>query len=139
MNNKINRINHSFVEEISYVIDREVKNQDIKFVTITAAKVTNDLSYAKIYFTVLDDSRKKETLKALNQASGFIRMKLFDRIDIRHMPKLEFIYDDSIEYGKEIEDKIKEIHKLDKQIYEENNSSGSTGIIFYFILYLYFL
>ena len=34
MNNKINRINHSFVEEISYVIDREVKNQDIKFVTI---------------------------------------------------------------------------------------------------------
>ena len=104
MNNKINRINHSFVEEISYVIDREVKNQDIKFVTITAAKVTNDLSYAKIYFTVLDDSRKKETLKALNQASGFIRMKLFDRIDIRHMPKLEFIYDDYIEYGKEIED-----------------------------------
>lgn len=114
MNNKINRINHSFVEEISYVIEREVKNQDIKFVTITAAKVTNDLSYAKIYFTVLDDSRKKETLKALNQASGFIRMKLFDRIDIRHMPKLEFIYDDSIEYGKEIEDKIKEIHELDK-------------------------
>lgn len=114
MNNKINRINHSFVEEISYVIEREVKNQDIKFVTITAAKVTNDLSYAKIYFTVLDDSRKKETLKALNQASGFIRMKLFDRIDIRHMPKLEFIYDDSIEYGKEIENKIQEIHKLDK-------------------------
>lgn len=114
MNNKINRINHSFVEEISYVIEREVKNQDIKFVTITAAKVTNDLSYAKIYFTVLDDSRKKETLKALNQASGFIRMKLFDRIDIRHMPKLEFIYDDSIEYGREIEDKIKEIHKLDR-------------------------
>ena len=111
MNNKINRINEAFKEQISYVISSEVKNQHIKFVTITAAKVTNDLSNAKIYFTVLDDSRSLETLKALNQASGFIRTKLFDRIDIRHMPKLEFVYDDSIEYGMEIENKIKEIHK----------------------------
>ena len=113
MNNKINRINHAFAREISKVLEFEVKNQHIKFVTITAAKVTNDLSYAKIYFTVLDDSKKTDTLKALNQASGFIRTKLFDRIDIRHMPKLEFIYDDSIEYGMDIENKIKEIHKKD--------------------------
>lgn len=110
MNNKINRINHAFVREISNVLEYEVKNQHIKFVTITAAKVTSDLSYAKIYFTVLDNSKKEETLGALNQASGFIRTKLFDRIDIRHMPKLEFVYDDSIEYGRGIEDKIKEIN-----------------------------
>ena len=79
MNNKINRLNHAFVEEISKVIEYEVKNQNIKFVTITAAKVTNDLSYAKIYFTVLDDSKRDITLKALNQSSGFIRNALFDR------------------------------------------------------------
>ena len=113
MNNKINKINHAFVREISNVLEYEVKNQHIKFVTITAAKVTSDLSYAKIYFTVLDDTKRDETLKALNQASGFIRTKLFDRIDIRHMPKLEFIYDDSIEYGMDIENKIKEIHEKD--------------------------
>ena len=110
MNNKINRINHAFVEEISKVLEFEVKDKNIKFVTITAAKVTNDLSYAKVYFTVLDDTKKEETLKALNQASGFIRTKLFDRIEIRRMPKIEFVFDDSIAYGKEIEEKIKEIH-----------------------------
>lgn len=110
MNNKIDRINHALEKEISKVLEFEVKNQHIKFVTITAAKVTSDLSYAKIYFTVLNDSKKDDTLKNLNQASGFIRTKLLDRIDIRHMPKLEFIYDDSIEYGKKIENKIKEIH-----------------------------
>ena len=113
MNNKINRINHAFVREISEVLEYEVKDIHVKFVTITAAKVTTDLSYAKIYFTVLDDSKKEETLKALNGASGFIRTKLFDRIDIRHMPKLEFIYDDSIEYGMDIEKKLKEIHRKD--------------------------
>lgn len=110
MNNKIDRINHALEKEISKVLEFEVKNQHIKFVTITAAKVTSDLSYAKIYFTVLNDSKKEDTLKNLNQASGFIRTKLLDRIDIRHMPKLEFIYDDSIEYGKKIENKIKEIY-----------------------------
>ena len=113
MNNKINRINEAFKEQISYVIATEVKNKSISFVTITAVKVTNDLSFAKVYFTALDDSRKKEITKALNQASGFIRTKLFDLIDIRHMPKLEFVYDDSIEYGNKIENKIKEIHNED--------------------------
>ena len=113
MNNKINKINHAFVREISNVLEFEVKNQHIKFVTITAVKVTSDLSFAKVYFTVLDDTKKDDTLKALNQASGFIRTKLFDRIDIRHMPKLEFIYDDSIEYGMDIENKIKEMHEKD--------------------------
>lgn len=111
MNSKINRINHSLVEEISYIIEREVKNKDIRFVTITGAKTSTDLSVAKIYFTTLDDTKKDTTKKALNQASGFIRTKLFDRIDIRYMPKLEFIYDESIEYGNNIERKIKEIHE----------------------------
>lgn len=113
MNSKLNRINHSLVEEISYVVNREVKNQDIKFVTITGAKTASDLSVAKIYFTTLDDTKKESTLKALKQASGFIRTKLFERLDLRYMPKLEFVYDDSIEYGKNIENKIREIHKND--------------------------
>ena len=113
MSIKIDRINHSMIREISYILEHEVKDQHIKFVTITDVKVTNDLSFAKVYFTVLNEEYKNETLKALKQASGFIRSKLCDRIDIRHMPELEFIYDESIAYGKLIEDKIKEIHKKD--------------------------
>ena len=113
MNSKLNRINHSLAEEISYVVNREVKNQDIKFVTITGVKTSSDLSVAKIYFTTLDETKRATTLKALKQASGFIRTKLFDRIELRYMPKLEFIYDESIAYGKNIEDKIREIHNND--------------------------
>ena len=110
MNSKLNRINHSLAEEISYVVNREVKNQDIKFVTITGAKTASDLSVAKIYFTTLDEAKKESTLKALKQASGFIRTKLFDRMDLRYMPKLEFIYDDSIEYANNIEKIIESTH-----------------------------
>lgn len=114
MSIKIDRIASNMVKEISYILATEVKDNDIKFVTVTDAKVTNDLSFAKVYFTVLDESRKQETLEALKNASGFIRKELAERIDIRHIPELEFIYDESIAYGKKIEDIIEHIHEEDK-------------------------
>ena len=109
MSIKNERINSNLQKEISYIIANEVKNPNIKFITITYCDVTSDLSYAKVYFTTMGDS--KETLKGLKSAKGFIRKSLADRIELRHIPELEFIYDESIEYGKRIEDKIKEIHE----------------------------
>jgi len=113
MSIKIERISSQMVKEISYILATEVKEQSLKFVTITDCKVTNDLSFAKVYYTILDNSKKEEAQKAFKSAAGFIRHELMDRIDIRYVPELEFIYDESIEYGKMIENKIKEIHKED--------------------------
>ena len=104
---KIDRINSDVKREISYIIANEVKNPHIKFVTITAVSVTNDLSYCKIYYTTLKD--RDETIKSLKSAKGYIRKELADRVDLRKIPELEFIYDDSIDYAKNIEEKIKEI------------------------------
>ena len=109
MSVKIDRLNNMFVEEISKIIHEEIKDKDIGFVTITDAKITNDLSFAKIYVTSLDDNREK-VLNALNKASGFIRTMLCDRVKIRKMPEIHFVYDDSIEYGKKIEDIIERIN-----------------------------
>lgn len=109
MSVKIERINDNLQEAISYIIFQEVKNPNIKFVTITAVNTTSDLSYAKVYFTTLGD--KVETLKALKSAKGFIRNELKEKVELRNIPELEFVYDESIEYGKRIEEKIKEIHE----------------------------
>ena len=108
---KLERSNSSLVEQISYIIAHDVKNPDINFVTITGAKVTSDLSLAKIYFTVLDQSKIKETLSALKDASGYIRHELRERIEIRQIPELEFVYDESIEYGNKIEKIIDKLHE----------------------------
>lgn len=108
---KLERINSSLVEQISYIIAHDVKSPDINFVTITGAKVTSDLSLAKIYFTVLDQSKIKETLSALKDASGYIRHELRERIEIRQIPELEFVYDESIEYGNKIEKIIDKLHE----------------------------
>ena len=111
MSIKIDRIASQLLKEISYVIAYEVKDSDIRFVTVTDVKVTNDLSFAKVYVTVLREDKKEETLKALKSAAGFIRRKLAERLEIRHIPELEFVYDESIEYGKKIEDIIENIHE----------------------------
>ena len=111
MSVKTERIADALIEEISYILANDVKNKDIDYVTITEARVTSDLSYAKIYFTVLDDNKRKSTLKALKEASGFIRHELRERVDIRKIPLLDFVYDDSIENAQKIEDKIKDLHE----------------------------
>ncbi len=110
MSIKIERINSAMIKELSYILANEIKDQDLKFVTITDVKVTNDLSFAKVYFTVYNKDIK-ETLKAFKNATGFIKKELADRMEIRHIPDLEFVYDESIAYGNKIEkiiEKIKE-------------------------------
>ena len=109
MNIKIERINHMIMEEISKILMLEVKDEDIKFVTVTDCDTSNDLSYCKVYVTVLEQEKKDETLKALNNASSFIRGELAKRIEIRHIPELKFIYDESIFYGEKIDKIIDEI------------------------------
>ena len=111
MSLKIDRLNNIIMREVSMILEREVKDRGIEFVTVTAVKTTSDLSFSKIYVTVLNDEKRAETMKALENASGFIRKTLADRIEVRHIPKLEFVYDESIEYGNRIEAKIKEIHE----------------------------
>ena len=111
MSVKLERLGNIMLEEISKVIHEEIRDEDIQFVTITFVKISSDLSYAKVYFTTLKDDKKEEIVKALNGASKFIRGKLFDRVIIRKMPELTFVYDDSIGYGQKIEGIIKEINE----------------------------
>ena len=113
MSIKKEKLSHLFASEISSIIREEVKDKKIGFVTITGANVTSDLSYAKIYFTTLGVDIKDAT-KALNKASGFIKMELSKRIEIRKMPEMEFIYDESIEYGEKIEKIIDEINEKEE-------------------------
>ena len=110
-NVKIERLNHAFQEEISMILMTEIKDEDIRFVTITGVETTSDLSFAKVYFTVLDDTKKQSTVTALNNAASFIRGELSKRVEIRHTPERKFIYDNSIEYREHIEKIIEKINK----------------------------
>ena len=109
MSIKIDRLNNSFVEHISRIIRTEIKDERISFVTVTAAKITNDLSFAKVYVTVLNDKERENVIKLLNKASNFIERELSKRIEIRKMPNITFVYDESLEYAANIENIIESI------------------------------
>jgi len=106
---RIQRLNHTYMEEISLILMEEVKDDDLKDIVITGVDVTNDLSYAKVYFTLYNKEKKEKVLSALSNAASFIRGKLSERIEIRHTPELRFIYDESEEYGQRIDKIIKEL------------------------------
>ena len=112
---KIERLNHLIQQEISVILMEEVRDEDLKFVTITDCDTSSDYSYCKVYFTVLEEDKKDVVLEALEGASSFIRSKLAERIDIRHTPELKFIYDTSIAYGEHIEKIINQIHEDEKE------------------------
>ena len=109
MSIKIDRLNNSFVENISKIIRTEIKDERISFVTVTACKITNDLSFAKVYVTVLNDKERDNIIKLLNKASNFIERELSKRIEIRKMPDITFVYDESLEYALNIENIIESI------------------------------
>lgn len=113
MSVKIERLNNLFLAELSSIIFKEIKNPVIKTVTLTAVEITNDLSFAKVYFTCMNEDKDK-VLAELDEAKGFLRTKLANTIDIRHTPELVFEYDNSIDYGRNIEKIIEEIHKKDE-------------------------
>lgn len=113
MNLKGERVASDMQREFGNILLLEAKDEDFKHVTITDCDVTNDLSFAKIYFTTTDDREKVE--KDLNNAAGFFRSLLAERLQIRHTPELRFIFDESIEYGQKIEKIIEKLHEEDNK------------------------
>lgn len=111
MSVKLERLEHKFAIEISSILREEIKDVRINFVTVTAVDITNDLSFAKVYVTVLNDDDREVILKVLNGAKGFIEKELCKRVEIRKMPELRFIYDESIEYSNNIENIIESINR----------------------------
>lgn len=111
MSIKTQRLAGVLIKDISEILMLEVKDEDIKFVTITHIDLSSDLSYAKVYCTVLDDTKRDKCIHDLNGAKGFIRNELMKRkLDMRKIPELTFVFDESIEYGNKIERIIENIH-----------------------------
>lgn len=110
--NRLNKINEEIKKEISYIINYEVKNSKITgIITVTKVKTSPDLKYSKVYISMLNTKNKKETLRGLKAASGFIRCKIAKKINLRTTPEFIFEFDESLEYGEKIENILKDIMK----------------------------
>lgn len=102
--------------KISDIITREVKDPRLHSVTITAVKVADDLRNARIYFVEMGKDECSEEIKTgLTQASGFIRRELGKKIQLRYVPELTFVHDQSFGYGNRIEKLLAQIAKQEEK------------------------
>jgi len=117
------RLGELLKEEISDILRREVRDPRIGFVSITEVDVSGDLRHAKVFVSVMgDEQEKQDTMEGLEEATGYIRSLVGDRITVYHTPEIIFRYDDSIEHGIHISQVIKEARKEDKQAMRERQN-----------------
>lgn len=108
----IERLASLIQRELAIIINEVVKNGKIGYINLTEVKVTNDLSYATIYYTILSDD--KEIIKladtVIEEKNTTIRMELAKKIrNVRKIPELNFVYDEALAYGNHIDKLLKEI------------------------------
>jgi ribosome-binding factor A len=106
------RLGDQIRAEISEIIAREVHDPKVGFVTITRVQVTSDLQIARVYYTTMtSEAARKETAKALQRATPFVRHQLAGRLTLRRMPEIEFRFDQSVEQHDRIEKLLHQIHE----------------------------
>ncbi|MCF6093189.1 30S ribosome-binding factor RbfA [Microaerobacter geothermalis] len=113
---RVSRVGEQMKKELSQIIQRELKDPRIGFLTVTGVEVSGDLQLAKVFISVLgSEEQKVNTLIALSKAKGFIRSEMGKRIRLRHTPDLIFKFDESIEYGNRIESLLQQINRKDEE------------------------
>lgn len=108
---KNTRINSEVMKELSNIIRSEIKDPRINPMTsVVLVEVSPDLKTCKAYISVLgDEESKKDTIKGLRSAEGYIKMKLAKNLNLRNTPEITFVLDQSIEYGVRMSRLIDEV------------------------------
>ena len=93
----------------------EVHDPKIGFITLTRVQVSADLQIAHVYYTSLGDAAaRKDTQKALDRATPFLRRQIGGRVQLRRVPELDFRFDESIAHQDRIEQILQELHQQPK-------------------------
>ena len=106
------RIAETIRQELSDIIQKEMKDPRIGFVTIIRVTVTNDLRYADVYFSVFGKDKDKISSKiGLQNAAGYLRKEIGQRLRMRFIPEIRFKFDRSIEYSAHIDEVLEKLER----------------------------
>jgi ribosome-binding factor A len=100
--------------KLAHLIQHELDDPRLpKWMTILEVKITKDLAHARVYFTVINDE-PDEVAMVLNESAPFLRTALARSLTLRRVPKLIFVHDGSVEYGKQLNRLIDEVNESDQ-------------------------
>ena len=110
---RIDRLNKEFLRLIAEMLATRVKNDLASQAILTHVDTSKDLGHAKVYFTLIDESKKTQVLAALEAVRGQVRSALGKEMHIRQIPELRFVYDDSEKKARSIDELIDRVMKED--------------------------
>jgi ribosome-binding factor A len=112
MNQRLERVNQLIRDEIADILRRDIHDPLIGFVTITEVDVAPDLHFAKVFFSVLgDEEQVKQSTKGLLRARKYINARVAERVDLRYIPKLRFVRDDTAARAQEMQVLLQSEHQ----------------------------
>ncbi|MCC6349729.1 MAG: 30S ribosome-binding factor RbfA [Candidatus Eisenbacteria bacterium] len=116
------RVAHLMRREVADILERRLRDPRLgATVTVTDVQVTHDLSFARVFVTVLgDEAARGPAMEALRHASGFVRHELGSRLDLREVPEIRFEYDASLDQGRRVEGLLRRIEQGDPVQDEES-------------------
>ena len=102
--NRPERVGEEILQELAVLLVREVKDPGVGFVTLTRTKVSPDLQLVRIYYTLIGDEKvKRESQRALERATPYLRRQIANRVRLRRVPELRFEFDKGVEHQDRIE------------------------------------
>lgn len=108
----IERLNSLFLRELAVIINRENKSDVVNYYNLTEVRITRDLSYATVFYTILNDDPEviKVAQANLDKINKQVRKELASKVNnLRKMPELVFKYDEALAYGNKIDKILKSI------------------------------
>lgn len=122
--NRMARVNEELKRELSNIINYEVKNSNVTgMISVTRVKTSPDLKYARVSVSILNSKNIKQTLAGLKAASGFMRSRIAEKMNMRVTPELVFELDESLVYGEKIDTILEQIMKDIKPPEEEQKDN----------------
>lgn len=116
------RMQEEIKKTIGKIIQQDIKDPEVGFVTVIDVNLSGDLRHAKVFVSIYDNKEQKEkTLQALDRATGFIRSELGKKMRFRHVPELVFKFDDSIEHGDNINKILRDLDLGEEKEDDEND------------------
>ena len=110
--NRMARVDEELKRELSNIINYEVKNYNVTgMISVTKVKTSPDLKYARVSVSIINSKNVKQTLAGLKAASGFIRSRIAEKMNLRVTPELVFELDESLVYGEKIDRILEQVMK----------------------------
>ena len=118
------RVSGQVRRELAKLIQMEVKDPEVGFVSVSDVVVTRDLAHAKVYITVFKPEEAPGSIKALKRAAGYLRRRLSQEMRIRSVPELHFLHDHSVETGERLDSLIDRAIASDRTTGGDDDASG---------------